>query len=169
MANFNSSVWYQLYINEDATQTFWGSELFKNHTSGSVYFRKNDTKAPENKWQLYGINDTTYVLRSSKGGADGFLGTMFSPDEDHPGRTRPRMVRNNVSDDSIFWHVSPWGDGTFYMTNDANKTEWRLRKLGAKTVMDSNISDPQPGQRWSFQAMYDAPIVDASFSTVDVS
>jgi hypothetical protein len=121
------------------------------------------------KWQIFAIDETYYVLRSKEGRVDAFLGTMYSEDETTPGNTSVRMVRGNVSDDSVFWQISLWGDGTFHMTNKRNGTEWNLtRKIpGNGLVAMSNTTSRPVGQQWSFEPI--AEIQNDVFSTVNVS
>lgn len=76
-------------------------------------------------------------------------------------------MRNvTIADDSMFWSISPWGDGTFYLANAANGTDWHLQvRSNSLLSMSSNITVPQSGQRFSFNEQ--APIVnEPGFSTV---
>lgn len=168
MANFDPAVWYHLYVNENNESSLIGTNLYDNNNlAGSVFFQPANLTRGRQRWQIYAINDTWVVLRSREGGPDGFLGTMKSDNEETPGGTRPHMIRGNVSDDSIYWKVSPWGDGTFFLSNKANKTDWHLNKKGDGILaMDSNTTLPQNGQRWSFDPITDIQM--AKFSTVDV-
>ncbi|KAF2686252.1 hypothetical protein K458DRAFT_441817 [Lentithecium fluviatile CBS 122367] len=169
MANFNTSQWYHLYVNQNKDNAFIGTNLFKdNGTSGSVFYEPTNTTEGRQRWQLYPMNDTYYVLRSKEGGPDAFLGAMFSEDEKTPGQTRARMIRGDLSDDSVYWQISPWGDGTFFLTNKKNGTDWHLgRKLKDGLIaMDSNTTSMPNGQRWSFQDV--AAIKTTVFSTVDL-
>lgn len=127
-----------------------------------------------NRWQLYSINSTTYVLRSEEGGPTAFLSSKYARNETTPGQTAALMLRGDLTDDSVYWSVTPWGDGTFFMTNGANGTAWHLQKKGNGWVaLNSNTTDTPPGQRWSFTAIHDgdkaAKINDKNYSTVDVS
>ncbi|KAF2715513.1 hypothetical protein K504DRAFT_422349 [Pleomassaria siparia CBS 279.74] len=169
MANFNSNYWYHLFVNQNKDIAVTGTNLFNhNGTTGAVFFGGVATANSTQRWQWYGIDTTTYVLRCKEGGPNAFLGTKFEPKETTPGHTQALMVRGNVSDDSVFWNVTPWGDGTFYLTNKENGTDWHLNKKGDGGVsLSSNITLPQNGQRWSFAAI--EPINDDSFATVDVS
>ncbi|ORY11899.1 hypothetical protein BCR34DRAFT_601019 [Clohesyomyces aquaticus] len=167
MANFDSNQWYQLYVNEDPDTSLYGSNLYdKNLTTGTVFFNSTHTDKPGYRWQIYSI-DNTYVLRNQDGGPQGFLGTKYDAKEPTPGQTRGQMVRGNVSDASVYWTISPWGDGTFYLTNDQNGTEWHLlRKGNAGIAMSSNITEPQDGQRFSFKTI--TAINDQKMSTVNL-
>jgi hypothetical protein len=171
MANFNSSFWYQIYVNENKDNSLWGTNLYNDGRSGAVYFNTTQTDRAINRWQLYPVNSTTYVLRTQEGGPNAFLATAFVRDEATPGQTRAVMVNGTLSDDSVYWTISPWGDGTFYMTNGANGTAWHMKKKGDGLVsMDSNITEIQPGQRWSFTAAQNDEIKNQPrFSTVNVS
>ncbi|KAF2686253.1 hypothetical protein K458DRAFT_209728 [Lentithecium fluviatile CBS 122367] len=45
-------------------------------------------------------------------------------------------------------NVDPWGDGSFYLTNYENGSDWHLAERDTATVMDSNVTEPQPGQKF---------------------
>jgi hypothetical protein len=169
MANFNSSFWYHLYVNTDKTRSLACSNLYANNgTTGAVLYNGVAKQNATQRWQWYGVNSTTYVLRCEEAGPDAFLGTKFGKHENTPGQTQGLMVRNNISDDSAYWTVSPWGDGTFFLTNGANGTDWHLEKRGSGSIaMSSNITEPRNGQRWSFEAIEE--IGDAKYSTIEVS
>lgn len=169
MANFNSSFWYHLYVNTDKTRSLAATDLFsRNGTMGAVLYKSVATQNATQRWQWYGINSTTYVLRCEEGGPDAFLGTKYSSDEHTPGQTQAVMVRGNVSDNSVYWTVSPWGDGTFFMTNGENGTDWHLEKRGSGSIaLSSNVTVPQNGQRWSFTAIEE--IDNDKYNTVSVS
>jgi hypothetical protein len=96
------------------------------------------------------------------------LGTGLDTDESTPGKTIPRMANYTFSDDSMFWQISPWGDGTFFFTNAANGSAWHLSVKGnSRMAMSSNITTPQDSQRFSF-AQLDT-VDDARYSSVIVS
>lgn len=169
MANFDSSQWYHLYVNNNKSNAFIGTTLYTaNGTAGAVFYKPANLTESDQRWQIYAINQTFYVLRSKEGGPDAFLGTAFSENETTPGQTRAHMIRGNVSDDSIYWKVTPWGDGTFFLTNKENGTSWHLGRKASDglAAMDSNITAPQNGQRWSFETIQD--IKNDRFSTVNV-
>ncbi|KAF2735934.1 hypothetical protein EJ04DRAFT_178253 [Polyplosphaeria fusca] len=154
MANFDSNVWYQLYVNNHVTNmSMVGSNLFTDDgLKGSVYFNKTNTKLPKQRWQIFGINSTTVVMRSEEGGPDAYFGAMYSVDETTPGQTRGLMVKNTIADLSVFWTIGPWGDGTFHMSNGANGTQWQVEKMGSGLLaMSSNLTVERLGQRWTFE------------------
>jgi hypothetical protein len=56
----------------------------------------------------------------------------------------------------MFWSISPWGDGTFYLTNAANGTGWHLQDNSNSLLeMSSDIAAPQSGQRFTFNVQGD--------------
>jgi hypothetical protein len=84
------------------------------------------------------------------------------------------MVKGNISDESVFWSIEPWGDGTFYMVNEANGTDWHLANHNGGIILDSNITVPEGGkppggQRWTLNPIENAKIDDERFSSVEVS
>jgi hypothetical protein len=168
MANFSSNSWYQLKIKSN-TQSMDGTALYNETTgSGAAFFKITNTSNPEQQWQIIPFNSTYYILRTHASGPLGCLTVSYSPGETTPGSTVPLMRNATLGDDSILWQISPWGDGTFYMTNAANGTDWHLMmKLGSLMAMSSNITEPQNGQSFSFNLT--GTINDARFSGVNVS
>jgi len=135
---------------------------------GSTLYKGFDRYNATQRWQWYGINSTTYVLRCEVSGPDAFLGTTYSPSEETPGKTRAVMVKGSVTDDSIYWTFSPWEDGTFFMTNKKNGTDWHLEKRYSGSIaLSSNVTAPQDGQRWSFEPI--EAINNVNYSTISVS
>ena len=173
MANFNSNTWYHIYFNEDNTTALMGSSLF-NHTlqAGTTFFQSYNYSNPDpaHQWQLNKVSSDPefYVMRTKASGPDGFFATRIKAEEDTQGNMVPRMIRGNVSDDSVYWLVSPWGDGSSFLSNKANKTDWHLtRKDNSLAAMTSNITGDKPGQHFLFEKI--SAIDDEQFSTVNVS
>lgn len=78
------------------------------------------------------------------------------------------MANYNVTDDSMFWQVEPWGDGTYHFSNLANGSDWRLNVLDTGLMaMDSNITSAQSGEHFTFTSL--STIGDSRYSTVNVS
>lgn len=171
MANFDPNQWYHIYYNQNKNTSMIGTQLFNRTTqAGATFFKIFNETQPAFQWQFYPLDNDFYALRTKASGADGFLGTKFSENEDTPGKTVPYMVRSNVSDDSAYWKIGPWKDGTFFLFNKANKTSYHLTRKGdSLAAMTSNISDsdPLPGQHFSFEKI--SAINDEQYSTVSVS
>ena len=173
MANFDTNQWYHIYYNENKDTAMLGSILYDQvNQFGTSFWQTYNQSSPDRShlWQFYLLSTepSFYALRTKDSGGEGFLGTRFSQDEDTPGKTVPCMMRGNVSDDSVYWRVSPWGDGTFFLSNKANKTEWHLtRKSNSLSAMTSDITDDKPQQRLLFEAV--SAINNRQFSSVVVS
>ena len=72
-------------------------------------------------------------------------------EEETLGNTRLLTMNYTISTNSMFWQITPWGDGTFDMTNAENGTAWHMnRKPDGLVNMNSNMTAPQLGQKWSF-------------------
>ncbi|KAH6711355.1 hypothetical protein BKA61DRAFT_610824 [Leptodontidium sp. MPI-SDFR-AT-0119] len=169
MANFASDHWHQIYIgnSDGGGQSLAGTSLYNNSLTGAVFFSEtNTTSNAEQLWQLYPFNSTYYVLRSKSSGPLGYLTVKRAPEENTPGRTVPLMTNASLADDSMFWRIEPWGDGTFFFTNAANGSAWHLQlKPNSLMAMSSNITTPpRDGQRFSFKQL--GQIQNANFSTV---
>jgi hypothetical protein len=168
--NLDTSQWYHMYLNDNKKSSFIGTNLYTNSgTIGAVFFNNTvDLSAPRQRWQIYPINSTTFVLRSGEGGANAFLGTHFVANEETEGHTRPCMVRGDVADDSVFWHFGSWGDGMFWLENAQNGSAYHVeRKANGIMAMSPNVTAPQNLQRWGFEGI--EKIDDEAWSSVNVS
>ncbi|CAI6334521.1 unnamed protein product [Periconia digitata] len=161
--------WYHLYHKNESSNAMVGTILYdKTKDAGAVYSALFNTSDTRQFWQFYPIDSEYYVLRSQQGGAEAVLGTGLNDVEDTPGGLRPRMTRINANDDSIYWKLTPSGDGSFYFSNKRNQTSWRLaRKQGvdAKMIMDSNIEGKSDLQRWRYEKL-DTSINNSKFSSL---
>ena len=167
MANFNSNQWYQLNVIAATSDLSMDGSILYDHGKGSVFFQNTNTTLPGQQWQIYTFNSSTYVLRTKDSGHDGYLGVAVTYNGTTAGNTVPEMHNHTLSDNSMFWQITPWGDGTFFFTNSANGTAWHLDVLpSALMAMSSNITAPQDSQRYSFTTL--GAINDEAFSTVDV-
>ncbi|KAL2070083.1 hypothetical protein VTL71DRAFT_14763 [Oculimacula yallundae] len=171
MANFDSDHWYRIsQAGDEGSGLFLsGLRLFccDNTPTGASFFNKPDTPGNvEWMWQIYPFNSTYYVLRTQASGPLGYLTVYYAADEETTGSTKPRMTNASISDNSMFWKIKPWGDGTFFMENAANGSAWHLwEKPNTLMAMSSNITaPPQDGQRFAFKQS--GQIQNASFSTV---
>ncbi|KAJ4298222.1 hypothetical protein N0V90_006121 [Kalmusia sp. IMI 367209] len=176
--NFDENQWYHIY-NGDKGNSLVGTILFANssfgeRTTGSV-FKSTNQDVRSQKWQIVSMDSEYYVFRTQDSSTNGYMATYFAPDRTNlTGSTLGRMIRNNVSDDSVYWKVSPWGDGTYFLTNKANGTDWHLgyggetdSDGGTESQMQSNISTIQPRQRFQFEPI--AEINDEKFSRSGIS
>jgi hypothetical protein len=124
MANFDSNQWYHLHLNDTDDISLAGAALsYGDGLAGPIYFgpATGDAATQQNagrfRWQIYPVNDTSVVLRSEEGKPDAFLSTTFSSTEPADGHTWARLARGNITDSSVYWTISPWGDGTFFMVS----------------------------------------------------
>jgi hypothetical protein len=167
----DTNQWYQLYVNEDKSQSLLGTSFFtKGGTKGAVFFNTTNTTLPSQRWQIFPvtINSTTaYTIRSKDSGPNGFMGTAYSEDEDAEGKTRPSIFRGDVASNNVYWSFDSWGDGTSFLINTANGAAYHLNKKGNGIMnMSPNISAPQNGQRWGFATI--DKIDDEKYSSVNV-
>jgi hypothetical protein len=167
----DTNQWYQLYVNEDKSQSLLGTSLYnKGGTKGAVFFNFTNTASPLQRWQIFPviINSTTaYTIRSKDSGPNGFMGTGYSEDEEVDGKTRPSMYRGDIAGNNVYWSFDSWGDGTSFLTSVANGTTYHLNRKGNGIMnMSPNISAPQNGQRWGFVPI--DKIDDEKYSSVNV-
>ncbi|KAF2819322.1 hypothetical protein CC86DRAFT_144642 [Ophiobolus disseminans] len=169
--SFDKNQWYHLYVNEDKKQALMGTSLFnKGGTHGAVFFNTTNTATNVQRWQVYPVtvNDiTVYIFRCKDGGPNGFMGTAYVETEATDGETRPQMLRGDIANENVYWSFGSWGDGTWFLTNAANTTDYHLNKKGnGLLAMSSNTTAPQNGQRWGFETI--DKIDDEQYSSVNL-
>ncbi|KAF3767309.1 hypothetical protein M406DRAFT_328397 [Cryphonectria parasitica EP155] len=167
--NFDTNAWYQVNVTSQKDQCFHGTPLYEDGLTGAVFFQNTNTSNTGQRWQFYPYNSSVYLLRCEEGGPNGYLGTSLGTGSDKDrltGNTVPWLAHYNVSDDSMFWTIEPWGDGTYYFSNLANGTGWRLDTLvTALMAMNSNITSAQRGEQYTFTSI--GVIDDSRYSTAN--
>lgn len=165
--DLDSNMWYVVYVGGPEQSLFGTDPYASSYSRGAVYFDFTNENSSNNRWQVFRLNSTTWTLRCSIGGPNAWL-MASDTDEATTGKTRPMIARGDIADASVYWSISPWGDGTWYMTNAANGTGYHLnREDGNGTLsIDANITAPQNGQRWGFKEITE--INDSRFSSVNV-
>lgn len=179
--NFDEDRWYHVYIGEDKTSALVGTYLVfgdpllqdttkQNNTVGATFKSVNNIEEKNNveqKWQIVAFDSDYYVLRTQAAGVNGYLSSYFDADRTNlSSRTLTRMVRDNVSDASVYWKITPWRDGTFQLTNKANGTDLLFEiggehddEDGTETRMSSNFTNI-PRRQFSFEVVEEANGVD---------
>jgi hypothetical protein len=173
----DTNQWYQICWSENPTkQCFVGTWLYNGtaagkNTRGATFLSPTNSSVPDQLWAILpvSVNSTTvYTLRTKDSGPQGFLASEFVAEETTEGSTRPSMFRGDIATNNVFWTFGGWGDGTFFLTNTANGTDWHMNKKdNGIMAMSPNITAPQNGQRYDFKAV--GKIDDARYSSVDVS
>lgn len=170
MANFNSSSWYQITLGTTSTNPglgLVGTGLYGGGGTGAAFMTPANTSDPQQLWQLFPWNSTYYVLRSKAGGWGAYLGTKLSGLETATGSTAPDMKNSTLTDDSAFWTINPWHDGTFYFQNAANGTNYNMQVTPkALLTMTTNITSPQPEESFLFTEV--SAIENKKFTNVTV-
>ncbi|EPE36514.1 hypothetical protein GLAREA_08677 [Glarea lozoyensis ATCC 20868] len=165
MSNFDTNRWYQIYLLDNTVQSLAGTILYNQGRSGAVFIQDTNLTSGGQQWQIFPFNETYHVLRTKDSGPTGYLHASFSVDETTPGLTVPDMRDAEIQDDSMFWQIDPWGDGTFFMTNANNGSDWHLNvKDTGLMSLSSNVTQPQGGQQFNFGRL-DA-IDDVKYSSV---
>lgn len=170
--NLDANAWYQVNVTKFSTLSLYGTPLYKGGKTGAVFYQNTNTSVRGQNWQFFPYNSSVYLLRCDYGGPDAYLAAAAGkPDADSSdvttGNTIPIMANYSVADNSMFWRVAPWGDGTYYFYNLANGSYWRLNVLGTGLMaMDSNITSAQSGEHYTFTSL--RTIGDSRFSTVNV-
>ncbi|KAF2205265.1 hypothetical protein GQ43DRAFT_428247 [Delitschia confertaspora ATCC 74209] len=170
--NFNPNKWYQWYNNQDETNSMIGTSLYDRGQAGAIFIQATNTTKNGQKWQFFAVDSpaSTYIVRCRDGGPQGFLEVFINPsvkEEDVPGQTVPWLAKNGT-DNSIYWRFGAWGDGTYYMYNKQNGTDWYLKRRGnGLLAMEKSTTTPQDGLRYNFREI--GEIADAKYSTVQAS
>lgn len=159
------NAWYSLSIASDPSSLLMSTNLFsRSGTAGATFFA---AAAPDNatqRWQVFPLNTTTFVLRTQEGGANAFIGSQPA---DAKGVISPLMLRGDVADESVFWTIGGWGDGTWWLANGGNGSAYHLARNRTGVAMDGNVTAPQNEQRWGFEK--GAAVDDERYSSVNVS
>jgi hypothetical protein len=165
--NIDDNLWYQVIITSDDVLSLASTNSQSGH--GAVFFEITNITSPRQQWQIWNAKDGTYVLRSQESGPNFYVTTQADKQdtEDNSGSSTPGTTLYTHADQSMYWTIGPWGDGSFFLTNRANGTNWHLeKKPNALMAMSSNTTAPQPGQSFLFKAL--TKIDDQSYSTVQV-
>lgn len=167
--DIDPNLWYSMFIDPSHTQSMVGTALYNGDGSrGAVFIKTRNDTDTEQRWQLRKFNSTVWTLRSQGSGPNSYLSAKYSDDEQQKGKSFVYMARGDIADASAYWTIASWGDGTWYLINLANKTDYHLTltpNLG-HIVMSSNITAPQKGQKWNFSEI--AVIDDERYSSVNV-
>ncbi|KAL1605059.1 hypothetical protein SLS60_004602 [Paraconiothyrium brasiliense] len=189
--NFDENKWYHIYVANDKGNSFVGTPLVfgdprledttkHNTTVGSAFKSTNQLEFDRDtqKWQIVPVDSAYYVLRTLGGGVHGYLSTNFAPERlNLTTRTVARMTRDNVSDASVYWKITTWGDGTYQLTNKHNGTDWLLEiggehdeDDGTEARMSSNFTRI-PRRSWSFEPIdgVNGTIDNPDFSQASIS
>jgi hypothetical protein len=168
--NFDDNMWYQVNVAKFSGSSLLGTSLVDSLT-GAVFYQETNTGTQGQSWQLYPHNSSVYLLRCKDGGPNRYLAAAAGKGDGEQssitGYTVPIIANYNVTDDSMFWKIEPWGDGTYYFFNLANGSNWRLNVLDSGLMaMDSNITPAQSGEHFTFTSL--STIGDDGYSTSNV-
>ncbi|KAF2763165.1 hypothetical protein EJ05DRAFT_506785 [Pseudovirgaria hyperparasitica] len=176
-ANFDKDHWYHIQTQGNRDQYVIGTYLYAdNGTVGGVFNNNIDGGKPEEqRWQFFPVGDS-FVLRTVASGHTGYLRAVYSVNETYNnGRTVVAMANETLLDPgevaggdgnaSIFWNVGFWDDGSQYLWNRDNGSDWRLlMKPNAFTVLDRNLTGPPDGMRFNLSRA--DPISDQRYSSI---
>jgi hypothetical protein len=171
MSNFDSNTWFRISDPDDILSLV-GTYLFEQHdTEGTAFMRISNDTDPEQLWQIWTYDSEHFVLRTAASGSEGYLGTQIGTSiesSENTGDTIPYVASSGRSDESSLWRINPWGDGTFFMLNDANGTDWHMYiESNGLLAMTSNITESNSGQSFIFHEI--DSIDNDDFSTIAVS
>lgn len=180
--NIDQNSWYQINATKASGQSLRGTVLYDDGLAGAVFFTFTNSSKDTQSWQFYPFNSTVYLVRCQAAGPDAYLGVRVSDrsssgDDDNDdgssnngvlGDTVPYLAAYNISDDSMFWQTGLWSDGTVYLYNLANGSDWRMTVLdNSLMAMSSNITAPQKGEQFKYARV--GAIDNEKWSTYSVS
>lgn len=172
--NLDQNAWYQINVTRQSGQSLVGTPLYTNNgTQGAVFYQITNTSSPMQSWQFWPYNSSVYLLRCRDSGPNSYLAasSLGGGDGDPAGHvigdSVPVMNSYKNTDASMFWVAAPWGDGTYYLYNLANGSNWRINVLSSSLMtMDSDITAPQVGEQFVFSPL--RAINDNRYSTYHV-
>ncbi|KAK7544778.1 uncharacterized protein J3D65DRAFT_673499 [Phyllosticta citribraziliensis] len=167
-SEFNSNRWYQILLSNE-TLAFTGTPRWDGYSYGSMMTNVQNRTEFEQQWQVYPFNSTFFVLRTRASGPDNYLRVMLSVDGEGLPIPKPRMVNPMLPDVSWLWAMGKWADGSFYLWNAENGTNWHLNTTvlpSGHTEMVSLNPQPKQGQAFTFKEL--GEINNQTFSTINV-
>ncbi|KAF2119983.1 hypothetical protein BDV96DRAFT_641849 [Lophiotrema nucula] len=134
--------------------------------TSSVFFQNTNTSSPAQRWQLFSMPNSKYILRSAASGPDAYLGVRANTTaESTTGGTTAVIRKAASSGNEALWRIDPFNNGYFDMGNVANGTDWHLFvKDAGLMAMTSDIVGQQENQSFNFTKV--TAIDDANFSEV---
>ena len=128
-------------------------------TERLVTSRYSDNDDPMQQWQIFPISRSTVILRTKASGPNGYLAAARNKS------MTPYMLNRPYADSSMLWTINPWGDGTFYLSSVVYGKACHLGFERPELIrMSTNITQPQPGQAFSFVKL--KRINNPAYSTV---
>ncbi|KAK8184544.1 hypothetical protein BC567DRAFT_206598 [Phyllosticta citribraziliensis] len=167
-SEFNSNRWYQILLSNE-TLAFTGTPRWDGYSYGSMMTNVQNRTEFEQQWQVYPFNSTFFVLRTRASGPDNYLRVMLSVDGEGLPIPKPRMVNPMLPDVSWLWAMGKWADGSFYLWNAENGTNWHLNTTvlpSGHTEMVSLNPQPKQGQAFTFKEL--GEINNQTFSTINI-
>ena len=160
---FDSTVWYGISIPSGflASST---TLYLSNNTKGAVFINSFKDSSADRNWQLLDMGSGSYVLRTQQLGANATLQPQYIAGEG----TTPTIASWTLSSGCL-WYIKPWGDGTFYFTNQANGTSMNLdtnsspAELG-HLEMNSDTHSSNVNQHWNISSV--GTITQTQFTSV---
>jgi hypothetical protein len=170
MSLFDQNTWYQITIPLFKNMSMLGLHPNQDtgNTAAAVFFQITNTTKPSQRWQIWHIQDNTYVLRSEASGPKNYLAVRANTTtEREAGGTTAIIRRVDAAGKEAFWRLNPFSNGGFGMVNAANGTNWRLfAKDKGLMAMTNNVKGEQDNQSFQFKKL--EKITNEKFSTLQV-
>ncbi|KAI1339998.1 hypothetical protein F5Y15DRAFT_423439 [Xylariaceae sp. FL0016] len=160
MANLDAKRWYQI-SNHDGGLCLTGTSLVLSDAKtsvspyGAVFLRLSNTSDTQQQWQSEQMPNYMGVATDSPIDS----GVLVA------GSTKPIMGTPQDFGAAAWWNAPLSGEGTYWMENVANGSDWRLNVTGGFLTMSSNITGEQDKQQFKF--VQQDLINNAKYSSVD--
>lgn len=170
-SSFDANSWY--HISSPSKESDWALDVVwgKFSSSGSVFGAPvNGQDEAGQKWQIIEspIDSSAFVLREQYTGPGGFLNVENNQTCAYQGDNCHLLIcdMGQLPDETSTWYILPWGDGTYYMFNKANGSNYHMdiQENGSYLWMNPNVTGKSGSRQWNFEAL--EPINNSSFSTV---
>lgn len=135
--------------------TWWSDQPTLNGTVGLAY---EDITNPSQTWQIIRFNSSCHMLRPNASDYQAWLRTgesMLPSMNPSSVNLYPFPNGQNPVNDTIFWQIRAWGDGTYFLTNAANGRDWLLLADydAARVAMVQNTTMPPLAFRLTFNQL----------------
>ena len=169
MSLFDKNHWYQITIPTFDTLSMTGLQPVANSPAAAVFFHTTNTSSPAQRWQIYPIENSSYIIRSQSSLGSAYLSVRANTTSESQNGGTTAIIRNaSLASHESFWQTETFDNGLFPLKTVANSTKWNLFvKDAGLMAMTNDIAGQQKNQGFNFTRL--GKIDDAAFSTIQVS
>ncbi|KAF2651690.1 hypothetical protein K491DRAFT_665079, partial [Lophiostoma macrostomum CBS 122681] len=166
MSLFDQNHWYQITIPTFDTLSMTGFRPTANSPTAAVFFQTTNTSSPLQRWQIYPIENSSYIIRSQSSLGSAFLSVRANTSSESQNGGTTVITRNaSLASFESFWRIETFNNGLFPLKTVANGSDWNLFvKDAGLMAMTNDIAGQQKNQGFNFTRM--GKIDDEAFSTI---